>query len=165
MKKYVNFLPSCSINPRFTLIGHTLWNIFMLCSIFIWTTSRSAVLSPCPSRTPSLVLTLPNPEIIHYIFFPFWPFFVLPFIAFLTIWPCVDWPYVGEPKLILIKTWKITSRCSDSKSVYFFEFPIVSNKAQITFAQKPQLKMNSLNKQKHGYFIHVHLKTLFMIPF
>ena len=59
----------CSINPRFTLIGHTLWNIFMLCSIFIWTTSRSAALSPCPSRTPSLVLTLPNPEIIHYIFF------------------------------------------------------------------------------------------------
>ena len=44
-----------------------------------------------------------------------------------------------------------TRRFSDSKSVYFGEFLICFLQGKITFSEKPEIKINSLQKLKYAY--------------
>ena len=45
-------------------------------------------------------------------------------------------------------------RFLDSKSVWFRRCFLWARNAPVTFAEKPQMKINSLKKQKHGHLIH-----------
>ena len=72
--------------------------------------------------------------------------------------------YNGALKtLIRSKMWKITL-FSDSKSVYFGEFLrcfLYTRSAQVPFAENPHVKINRLNKKKHGYLIYTDLEKTF----
>jgi len=55
-------------------------------------------------------------------------------------------------------------RFSESKSVYFSDFLhwfLLTRNPQVTFAEKQQMKMNSLRKQKHDYLFHSWLDNEF----
>ena len=52
--------------------------------------------------------------------------------------------------LNLIKMWKILSFLF----LIFLHFFSKESKTKVIFAEKPQMKINSLKKQKHGFLIH-----------